>query len=69
MLVITRTEGQDVVLTRGGEEIRLRLIEVRRGGQARVGVVAGENWKIHRDDTPQRLPGPHAPVLEEPLDP
>lgn len=68
MLVLTRTEGQDVVLTRGGEEIRFRLIEVRRGGQGRVGVVAGTDWKIRRDDTPQRLPGPHTRLLEGPLD-
>lgn len=62
MLVVTRRpcreDGLDVfseiILTRGDEVIRVRLVESSRA-KARIGVEADESWRIRRGDAPPQV--------------
>jgi sRNA-binding carbon storage regulator CsrA len=56
MLVLTRRPARErldvfseIILTRGDEVIRVRLVECFKT-KARIGVLAGEEWNIRRAD-------------------
>lgn len=49
MLVLTRRDGESIrLITPDGEIIELKIINYPSPKQVRVGVVAPDNYKIHR---------------------
>jgi carbon storage regulator CsrA len=55
MLVITRKEGESVVLTLGdGTEVRVMISQVKKNG-VRIGFIAPTNILVHRYDEEQKI--------------
>lgn len=72
MLVLTRNRNDDLVLIApGGEEIMIRVCELRSGGRVRLGVCASKEVKILRREIFLSVYGRdprHVPTQEESKD-
>ena len=55
MLVLTRRDGEDIVVTlANGEEVRIRVVEIRKG-RVSLGVDAPDMANIARETVPEKL--------------
>ncbi|MFG0296075.1 MAG: carbon storage regulator [Maioricimonas sp. JB045] len=59
MLVLTRKEGEEIVI---GKDIRIRVLRIR-GGQIRVGIAAPRDVRIVRSELAPIPPAQEAPAV------
>ena len=65
MLVLSRKEGQRLIITAGGEKIEIMVCEIR-GDKVRIGVQAADHVIIDREEIYQRKQGHELPERPEP---
>lgn len=56
MLVLSRKRDQELVITAGGHEITVSVLEVS-GGKVRLGLIGGEGVSIHRRELFEKIYG------------
>ncbi len=47
MLVLTRRENEEIVI---GNNIRITIVEIQRGGKVRLGITAPKDVPVHREE-------------------